>query len=183
MVLSSLLFKYLLGTFIIGLVTFGGGAVFIPMFEDLFVNRMAITDLEFYNLIVSLANSLPGPLGPKLSGFFGYDLFGWWIFIPLYIVFILPGVVLMVFNYRALVSLKDSKKFKIANDLLKAVIVAILMSIVYGFLFGKMDRVPSILMLVYFFISIIILEKKWLKVHHLIVLFVGINGLIMYLVG
>ncbi len=183
MVLSSQLFKYLFGTFVIGLVTFGGGAVFIPMFEDLFVTRMGITDIEFYNLIVSLATSLPGPLGPKIAGYFGYELFGWWIFIPLYIVFILPGVILMVFNYKALVKLKDSKKFKIANDLLKAVIVAILTSIVYGFLFGKMDRVPSILMLVYLLISLIILEKKWLKVHHLIVIFVAINGLIIYFIG
>ncbi len=183
MVLSSQLLKYLLGTFIIGLVTFGGGAVFIPMFEDLFVNRMEITDTEFYNLVVSIATSLPGPLGPKIAGYFGYELFGWLIFVPLYLVFILPGVILMIFNYKALVKLKDSKRFKIANDLLKAVIVAILMSIVFGFLFGKMDKIPSVLMFIYFFISIIILEKKWLKVHHLIVILVSFNGLLLYFLG
>ncbi len=183
MVLSSQLFKYLFGTFVIGLVTFGGGAVFIPMFQDLFVNRMGITDTEFYNLIVSLATSLPGALGPKIAGYFGYGLFGWWIFIPLYMVFILPGVVLMVFNYKALVKLKDSKRFKIANDLLKAVIAAILMSIVYGFLFGNMDKFPSILMTIYFFAAMVILQKKWLKVHYLIVIFVTVNVIIMYLTG
>ncbi len=181
MVLSSQLFKYLFGTFIIGLVTFGGGAVFIPMFEDLFVNRMGITDIEFYNLIVSLATSLPGPLGPKVAGYFGYELFGSLIFIPLYLVFILPGVILMIFNYKALVKLKDSKKFKIANDLLKGVIAAILMSIVFGFMFGKLDKIPSVLMFMYFFASIVILQMRWLKVHHLIIIFVAVNGLIIYI--
>lgn len=183
MVLSSQLLKYLLGTLVIGLVTFGGGAVFIPMFEDLFVNRMGITDTEFYNLIVSLATSLPGPIGPKIAGYFGYELFGPLIFIGLYIVFILPGVILMIFNYKALVKLKDSKRFKLANDLLKAVIAAILVSIVFGFLFGKFDKVPSIIMFVYFFISIVILQLKWLKVHHLIVILVLFNSILMYFIG
>ncbi|WP_069293327.1 chromate transporter [Fervidobacterium thailandense] len=60
----------------IGGVTFGGGYAMVPVMQDEFVRKKKFFSDEEFSAIITLAQSLPGPIAVNTSAMAGYRLFG-----------------------------------------------------------------------------------------------------------
>ncbi|MHA0272657.1 chromate transporter [Mycoplasma sp. 48589B] len=128
----------------ISLSVFGGGQVFMPIFQWLW-NLMHSTfgvkslDEEAINSIFTVANTTPGVVSTKFAFFTGYVVANgeWWGYLAMfvtYLVFCLPAIVVMV------ITMKYVKKFKtnsyVANMLIvmKPIVAGIMISLAISLL-------------------------------------------------
>lgn len=71
-----LLLSIFLTTAKIGGVTFGGGYAMVPVMQDEFVRKKRFFTEEEFSTIITLAQSLPGPIAVNTSAMAGYRLQG-----------------------------------------------------------------------------------------------------------
>ncbi len=170
---------FVLSVLVVVFVTFGGGAVFIPMFEDMFVYRMEIFSIEEYSSIIAILNAFPGPTGGKIAGYTGYVEYGVVGFIFASLAFILPGTIMMLISYNLVEKVKDSKLFKQLNLYIKPIVIGIFLSIVLKFTvtsFNIMGYVETIVITVVSYILLDRFKLSPLKVIGLAILY----GVISY---
>lgn len=86
-----------------------------------------MTDEEFSD-VLSIGNTLPGPIATKMAGYIGYRVGGWVGLVNALIATILPTVLLMII---LLASLKQFKDFDFVKGMTKGVvpIVAVMLGV------------------------------------------------------
>lgn len=90
-----------------GMLGYGGGLSAIPlMHREVVLHYQWMEDEEFSD-ILALANTLPGPINTKLSGYIGWRLAGWKGLINALIATIIPTLVLMILLLTVLNAYKD----------------------------------------------------------------------------
>lgn len=124
------MYKNLLTTFFkIGLFTFGGGYAMIPLIEEEIVRRKGwMADEEILD-IISVSQSLPGPIavnmaafiGHRLKGFRGALMAGLGVILPSFLIIVLIAYLLINANVATLLE-------PVFNGLMPAVAVMILIS-------------------------------------------------------
>lgn len=173
-----MIWSLIFGVLVIVLVTFGGGAVFIPMFEILLVEQLgAFTDSEFTTLI-GLVNSFSGPTGGKIAAYAGYFLGGWTGLLLASIVFIVPGTVMMLVAYKFFVKISESMFFKQVSIYIKPIVVGIFIAIIVKFLKLSIDGIGLVTFIV-FGVSFYLVDIK--KVPPIIVIVLSmVFGLTLY---
>src|SRR3954469_13740763 len=85
-----------LASFIPGILGYGGGPASIPLVENEVVKRYEWMTVQEFGEVLAIANSLPGPIAPKLAGYIGYEVGG--IFGSIISVFasVAPSLILML---------------------------------------------------------------------------------------
>ncbi len=81
--------------FLSGIVSFGGGKTFIPIFEKFYVDDFPIVTSLKLAEIIGLSLALPGPMSPMVAGFVGYEEYGIIGFILGMIMLCVPPVILL----------------------------------------------------------------------------------------
>ncbi|WP_286171012.1 chromate transporter [Lentibacillus populi] len=90
-----------------GMLGYGGGLSAIPlMYKEVVDNYKWMDDNEFSD-ILALANTLPGPINTKLSGYIGWRLKGFWGLLTCIIATVLPTALLMILLLTMLNEFKD----------------------------------------------------------------------------
>lgn len=90
-----------------GMLGYGGGLSAIPlMHKEVVMNYKWMDDDEFSD-ILALANTLPGPINTKLSGYIGWKIAGFWGLLTSLIATVLPTIVLMILLLTVLNAYKD----------------------------------------------------------------------------
>lgn len=172
---------FVLSVLVVVFVTFGGGAVFIPMFEDMFVTRMEIFTIEEYTQVIAVLNAFPGPTGGKISAYTGYVEYGITGMILASLAFIVPGIIMMLISYNLVEKVKHSELFKRLNLYIKPIVMGIFLSIVIKFSITSFNSVGYVETIVITVVSYILLDRfKWapLKVISLALAY----GLLMYFI-
>lgn len=96
-----------IGFFRAGMLGYGGGLSAIPlMYKEVVDNYKWMDDDEFSD-ILALANTLPGPINTKLSGYIGWRLKGFWGLLICIIATVLPTAMLMILLLTLLNQFKD----------------------------------------------------------------------------
>jgi len=90
-----------------GMLGYGGGLSAIPLMHREVVSIYKWMDDEEFSDILALANTLPGPINTKLSGYIGYRLAGFWGMINALIATVIPTVILMILLLTVLNAYKD----------------------------------------------------------------------------
>jgi|SRR5699024_5038382 len=91
-----------------GMLGYGGGLSAIPlMHKEVVKTYKWMNDDEFAD-ILALANTLPGPINTKLSGYIGWDMKGFWGLLNCIIATVLPTAFIMILLLTVLNSFKDS---------------------------------------------------------------------------
>jgi chromate transporter len=170
-----------IGIFLIGISTFGGGAVFIPLLGDLMTVQTRIVSVEEFSRIVAVVNSLPGPTGPKISAYAGYLDSGILGMITAILILIIPSVIIMLMAYRFHEKIKSSKKVKKMNQYIKPIIIAIFLAISVRFIVFTATQLNTILSIVLFLISFLILENTRIKSVYLILSAIVFGNLMYFL--
>ena len=92
-----------------GILGFGGGPTTIPLVHKEVVKTYQwMTDEEFSD-VISIGNTLPGPIATKMAGYIGYRVGGWIGLITALIATVLPTVLLMIVLLGSLKQFSESK--------------------------------------------------------------------------
>lgn len=91
-----------------GMLGYGGGLSAIPLMHKEVVKTYKWMDDDEFADILALANTLPGPINTKLSGYIGWRLYGIWGLINCIIATVLPTAFLMIILLTVLNAYKDS---------------------------------------------------------------------------
>ena len=90
-----------------GILGFGGGPASIPLVHKEVVGNFGwMTDDEFAD-VLSIGNTLPGPIATKMAGYIGYRVGGWLGMLNALIATILPTVVALIIFLTVLRQYKD----------------------------------------------------------------------------
>src|SRR5690625_4968452 len=90
-----------------GMLGYGGGLSAIPLMHREDVEIYQWMDDDEFSDVLALANTLPGPINTKLSGYIGWRIGGIWGLLNCIIATVLPTAILMVLLLTALNTFKD----------------------------------------------------------------------------
>lgn len=90
-----------------GILGFGGGPSAIPLVKKEVVDIFEMMNDEEFSDILSIGNTLPGPIATKMAGYIGYRVGGWLGLVTALLATVLPTVVLMIVLLASLNELKD----------------------------------------------------------------------------
>lgn len=165
---------------IINLITFGGGPVYIPIYEQ-FYTHFNIASQDDYYVIVAIQNAFPGVTGGKLGGYAMYLEYGLLGFILSTLAFVIPGIILMLIAMKSFEKLRNSKYFNSVNEVTKPIIIAILVKIGIDF-FVKAFNSIDIYYFIFYVLFIALLLKLKVKVYRVIYLTLGLS-VVLYIVN
>jgi len=90
-----------------GMLGYGGGLSAIPLMHREVVTIYKWMDDDEFSDVLALANTLPGPINTKLSGYIGYRLRGFLGMMVALIATVIPTVILMILLLTTLNAYKD----------------------------------------------------------------------------
>lgn len=90
-----------------GMLGYGGGLSAIPLMQREVVTLYKWMDDEEFADVLALANTLPGPINTKLSGYIGWRIDGWKGMLTALIATIIPTLILMILLLTTLNAYKD----------------------------------------------------------------------------
>lgn len=90
-----------------GILGFGGGPSAIPLVKKEVVDIFEMMNDDEFSDILSIGNTLPGPIATKMAGYIGYRVGGWLGLVTALLATVLPTVVLMIVLLASLNELKD----------------------------------------------------------------------------
>ncbi len=91
----------------VGLFGFGGGPASIPLVYKEVVEKYKWMDGDNFSDTLAIANTLPGPIATKMSGYIGYRIKGVIGMLNALFALVLPSVILMILFLTILFSYKD----------------------------------------------------------------------------
>ncbi|HWL13188.1 MAG TPA: chromate transporter [Ureibacillus sp.] len=111
-----------------GILGFGGGPSTIPLVKKEVVDIFKMMNDEEFSDVLSIGNTLPGPIATKMAGYIGYRVGGWLGLVNALIATVLPTVVMMIV---LLVSLNEVKDFDFVKGMTNGVvpIVAVMLGV------------------------------------------------------
>jgi len=111
-----------------GILGFGGGPSTIPLVKKEVVDIFKMMNDEEFSDVLSIGNTLPGPIATKMAGYIGYRVGGWLGLINALIATVLPTVVMMII---LLASLNEFKDFDFVKGMTNGVvpIVAVMLGV------------------------------------------------------
>ena len=111
-----------------GILGFGGGPSTIPLVKKEVVDIFKMMNDEEFSDVLSIGNTLPGPIATKMAGYIGYRVGGWLGLLNALIATVLPTVVLMIV---LLASLNEFKDFDYVKGMTNGVvpIVAVMLGV------------------------------------------------------
>ena len=144
-----------------GILGFGGGPSTIPLVHKEVVGTFQwMTDEEFSD-VLSIGNTLPGPIATKMAGYIGYRVGGWLGLANALVATVLPTVLLMVL---LLSSLQQFKELDFVKGMTNGVIpiVAVMLGVMTWDFLKKSQKslgwTVALVMLISSFIAMIVLN-------------------------
>ncbi|MDW2914376.1 chromate transporter [Mesomycoplasma ovipneumoniae] len=130
-----------MGIAVISLIVFGGGQVFMPVFNWFWLQLGELgleIDQEKINQIFTVANSTPGVFSIKLAAVTGFliadfGVLGWFLSFIFLMAFILPAIFLVVIWLKALnrVSQKNGSHFTKIVQIFRPAIIGIILALAF----------------------------------------------------
>nr|WP_233549473.1 chromate transporter [Lysinibacillus yapensis] len=111
-----------------GILGFGGGPSTIPLVKKEVVDLFKMMSDEQFSDVLSIANTLPGPIATKMAGYIGYRVGGVSGMVNALLATVLPTVILMIV---LLTSLSEFKEFDFVQGMTNGVvpIVAVMLGV------------------------------------------------------
>ncbi|MGL5616493.1 MAG: chromate transporter [Sarcina sp.] len=170
------LFKIFLTFLKIGTTTYGGGYAMIAIMEKEIVEKKQYLDLESYMDIITICQSLPGPLAITSTAFIGYRTNKFWGAIVSLLGTLLPSFFIIFLVATILTKFESLPIVSHALDGIKAVVPVLVLIAVLRF-WKRLNK--TIHNIIFAIIALIALE--YFKVNPaLIIIFSAIYGLILY---
>ncbi|WBP83952.1 chromate transporter [Mycoplasmopsis edwardii] len=123
---------------LISLSVFGGGQVFMPVFQWFwtFLSKLFNINIndEIINNVFTVSNSTPGVVSTKFAFFTGYLVSNaqWWGFLAVfltYLIFCLPAIFIMLLTMKYIQKFKTNTYIKNALIIIKPIVAGIMISL------------------------------------------------------
>ncbi len=164
--------------FILNLITYGGGGVYIPVYEHYYTEVFNLMDkVDYYN-VVSIVNIIPGVTGGKLAGYAMYLEYGYIGMIVGILIFAGSGIMLVLLLNKVLEQLKDHPIFVEVNRNIKPVVGGILLSITYDFYVMAHSKMSLIMLVSVSVIVIYLLGVRKVKIFAVVASFFALFSII-----
>lgn len=157
-----------------GMLGYGGGLSAIPLMHREVVKTYKWMEDDEFSDVLALANTLPGPINTKLSGYIGWRISGFWGLLTCILGTVIPTAILMTLLLTVLNSLKDSPW---VQGMAKGVIpiAGVMIGVLaWDFISKSKNNLGWISTVIYTAISIILMELLGIHPAFLII------GLIIY---
>lgn len=141
--------------FRIGMLGFGGGPASIPLMRKEAVEKYQWMDEDEFVDMLSISNTLPGPIATKLAGYIGYRVSGWIGMLNALIASVVPTVIMVIILLRTLSEIREFDWVKGMTAAVLAVVGMMMAVLTWSFVYkaGKgMGWVTSIVMLMAIFV-------------------------------
>jgi len=158
--------------FIPSIVGYGGGPASIPLIEHEVVSRYGWVTTSEFSEILALANTLPGPIATKMSGYIGFEVGGAFGAIIAEFATIAPSLILMIVLLQLIFKYKDSQRVKRLSKIVVPTVAILMAGLTFDFFktsYSSNGLVQTIIIAV---VSFLLLEK-W-KVHPAFVIVGGL---------
>lgn len=157
-----------------GMLGYGGGLSAIPLMHREVVKIYKWMDDDEFSDILALANTLPGPINTKLSGYIGWRVKGFFGLLICIIATILPTALLMIILLTVLNTYKDSPWVQGMSKGVIPVAGVMIGVLALDFIKKSKEFLGWAATIIYTFISIVIMEVLSIHPAFLII------GLIVY---
>lgn len=164
--------------FILNLITYGGGGVYIPVYEHYYTEVFNLMNQADYYNVISILNIIPGVTGGKLAGYAMFLEYGYLGMIVGIIIFAGSGILLVILLDKALSKLKDHPIFIEVNKNVKPVVGGILLSITYDFYVMANSKMSLIMLLVISGIVIYLLAFRKTKIFTVVISFFALFSIV-----
>ncbi len=167
--------------FLINLITYGGGGVYIPVYETYYTDMFHLMSQHDYYNVVSILNIIPGVTGGKLAGyamFLDYGIFGMLLAIVL---FASSGIMLVILLDKMLAKVNDHPIFIEVNNNIKPVVAGILLTITYNFYQLSFEKMSFFYIALISIVTYYLLVIKKVKIYYLVVSFFTLGIIIAFL--
>lgn len=157
--------------FLLNLITYGGGGVYIPVYEHYYTEIFKIMSTEQYYSVISILNIIPGVTGGKLAGYAMYYEYGYLGMIVAIITFAASGIILVLLLDKLLMQVKENSLFIEINKNIKPVVGGILLSITYQFLQMAENQMSDLLFWLITLVVCYLLIIKKVKIFKVVSIF------------
>lgn len=141
-----------------GMLGYGGGLSAIPLMHKEVVKTYKWMDDDEFSDILALANTLPGPINTKLSGYIGWRLRGIWGLLTCIIATVLPTAFLMVLLLTVLNAYKDVAWVQGMSKGVLPIAGVMIGVLAWDFIKRSKTLLGSIPTIIYTVISIVVME-------------------------
>jgi chromate transporter len=153
----------LFGFMLLGLITFGGGLVAIPLMMNLVMTRGWLTLQEFYQW-VAIAESTPGPIAINLATLIGFNQFGILGGVLATLAFVIPSFVIISLILPLFTKMSRFPKVKLWLLMMKAGMIGMIGYTVFSLIETNYNNIADKLFpSVVFIVSLIGLIKPLRK--------------------
>ncbi len=123
---------FIWANFLIGMLSFGGGKAFIPIFQQVYVDDYQIVDQLKLTEVIGYSTALPGPIAPMIIGVIGFQKYGFLGFFLGIIVMVVPLVLLFFAMWKVYKKYHETQALKSISKYISPAIIALLLSVVLG---------------------------------------------------
>lgn len=121
--------------FRVGMLGFGGGPASIPLMRKEAVEKYKWMDEDEFIDMLSISNTLPGPIATKLAGYIGYRVSGWVGMLNALIASVVPTVLLIIILLRTLSEIREFDWVKGMTAAVVAVVGMMMAVLTWQFLY------------------------------------------------
>lgn len=156
-----------------GMLGYGGGLSAIPLMHREVVETYKWMDDEEFSDILALANTLPGPINTKMSGYIGFRVGGFLGMLTALAATVLPTVILMVILLTVLHAYNDKPWVRGMSKAVVPIAGVMLGVLTWDFIKKSKNSMGWISTLVVIAISVIVMQVLGL---HPAIMIVGLLG-------
>lgn len=177
---TSFLF-YLLGSFLSGIVTFGGGIAFVPIMHGYYVSDYHLISDAAYSKLYIYATSTPGPIAPLIAGYVGYIQFGWLGMFAGILILVTPTLLLALFLYPYFEKHQEHPVLKMIEQYIRPLLIILFLILIAMQLKVLQAEVGQYWLhfLIISSISALFLFVRKIKVIYIVLLIIGYAVLFM----
>ncbi|GIN39704.1 chromate transporter [Heyndrickxia oleronia] len=154
-----------------GMLGYGGGLSAIPLMHREVVENYKWMNDEDFSDILALANTLPGPINTKMSGYIGWRVAGFWGMMSAVIATVIPTVILMIILLTVLHAYNDKPWVQGMSRAVVPIAGVMLGALTWDFIKKSKNSMGWISTIIVLVISIIIMQILGL---HPAILIVGL---------
>lgn len=121
-----LIIKVIIEFFKTGLFAVGGGLATIPFLKEMSINYDWFS-LEELHMMVSVAESTPGPIGVNMATYVGYNLFGILGGLVTTLSLVAPSIIVILIVSTIMDKFKDSALIKVIFKYLRAAVLGLIL--------------------------------------------------------
>lgn len=141
-----------------GMLGYGGGLSAIPLMHREVVKKYKWMEEDEFSDILALANTLPGPINTKLSGYIGWRVSGFWGLLTCITGTVLPTAILMTLLLTVFNSFKDNPWVQGMSKGVIPIAGVMIGSMAWDFIIKSKQLLGWVSTIIYTAISIILME-------------------------